>query len=162
LSRHPKPTIETLHAIMMNKRTSSTLLAGLSLLSALGSPITTVFAQGTALTYQGRLNDGTSSASGISDLRFAIYDSSGGPGLVVGGFWVLPTLVQTPDAPTLHIANGDPGFATIWWTPPTPGFTLQSTDSLSPTNWFNAPSGTNNPTPIPATVPARFYRLIKL
>ena len=31
-------------------------------------------AQGTAFTYQGRLNDGASPASGIYDLRFAIYD----------------------------------------------------------------------------------------
>jgi hypothetical protein len=52
---------------------------------------------------------------------------------------------------------GAPGFATIWWTPPTPGLVLQSTDSLSPTNWTNAPSGTNNP----ATLPARCYRLFK-
>jgi hypothetical protein len=80
---------------------------------------------------------------------------------VTGGFWALPTLVQTPGAPTLHITNAAPGFAAIWWTPPTPGFTLQSTDSLSPTNWVNAPSGTNNPATVPATVPARFYRLTK-
>jgi len=32
-------------------------------------------AQGTAFTYQGRLNDGANPASGIYDLRFAIYDA---------------------------------------------------------------------------------------
>ena len=80
---------------------------------------------------------------------------------VTGGFWALPVLVQTPDAPTLFLTNVAPGFVTIWWTPPTPGFTLQSTESLSPTNWVNAPSGTNNPATIPATLPARFYRLFK-
>lgn len=80
---------------------------------------------------------------------------------VTGGFWVLPVAVQTPGAPTLYITNAAPGFATIWWVPPTPGFTLQSTDSLSPTNWVNAPSGTNNPAVVPATLPARFYRLFK-
>jgi hypothetical protein len=84
-----------------------------------------------------------------------------GPYSLVGGFWVLPTLVQTPGAPTLHITNAAPGFATIWWTPPTPGFTLQSTDSLSPTNWANTPSGSNNPATVPAALPARFYRLVK-
>jgi len=52
--------------------------------------------------------------------------------------------------------------APAWWTPSTPGYTLQSTDSLSPTNWVNAPSGTNNPATVPATLPAGFYRLIKL
>jgi hypothetical protein len=35
-------------------------------------------AQGTAFTYQGQLNDGVSPASGIYDLRFAIYDSLSG------------------------------------------------------------------------------------
>ena len=33
-------------------------------------------AQGTAFTYQGRLNDGANPASGIYDLRFAIYDAA--------------------------------------------------------------------------------------
>jgi len=84
-----------------------------------------------------------------------------GPYSLTGGFWALPTLVQTPGGPTLYITNAAPGFATIWWAPPTPGFTLQSTDSLSPTNWVNAPSGTNNPATIPATPPAWFYRLFK-
>ena len=41
-------------------------------------------AQGTAFTYQGRLNDGAGPASGMYDLRFTIYDSPGG-GLIVGG-----------------------------------------------------------------------------
>ena len=83
-----------------------------------------------------------------------------GPCSLVGGFWALPTLAQKPGAPTLHITNAAPGFATIWWTPPTPGFTLQSTDSLSPTNWVNAPSGTNNPATGPATLATRFYRAV--
>jgi hypothetical protein len=50
---------------------------------------------------------------------------------------------------------------TLSLTPPTPGLVLQSTDSLSPTNWVNAPSGTNNPATVPASLPARFYRLFK-
>jgi BclA C-terminal domain len=44
----------------------------------------TVCAQGTAFTYQGRLNDGAAPAGGIYDLRFTIYDSSGGPAVVAG------------------------------------------------------------------------------
>ena len=36
------------------------------------------FAQGTAFTYQGRLNDGANPASGTYDLRFSIYDAAGG------------------------------------------------------------------------------------
>ncbi|HEX5219292.1 MAG TPA: tail fiber domain-containing protein [Verrucomicrobiae bacterium] len=38
------------------------------------------FAQGTAFTYQGRLNDDATPASGIYDLRFAIYDLASGGG----------------------------------------------------------------------------------
>jgi hypothetical protein len=84
-----------------------------------------------------------------------------GPYSLIGGFWALPTAVQTPGAPTLQITNAEPGFATVWWAPTPPGFVLQSTDSLSPTNWANAPTGTNNPATVPATLPTRFYRLIR-
>lgn len=98
----------------------------------------TRFAQSSACTGPGRWDDGASSANGICDLRFTRYDSGG----------------------ARHVAAA-PGFATIWWIPATPDFTLQSTDSLSPTNWVSAPSGTNNPATVPATLPARFYRLFK-
>ena len=80
---------------------------------------------------------------------------------VTGGFWVLPTAVQTPGAPLLSIAATVPGQVRISWAPSTPGFTLQSTDSLSPTNWVVAPSGTNNPALVPTSAAARFYRLQK-
>jgi hypothetical protein len=80
---------------------------------------------------------------------------------VMGGFWVLPTLVQTPGSPTLHINNSVPGWATIWWTPPTSGFVLQETPSLAPAAWTNSPSNTNNPATVPAVLPTRFYRLWK-
>jgi hypothetical protein len=85
---------------------------------------------------------------------------TGGPYSLTGGFWAI-TLVQTPGAPTLCITNAAPGFATIWWTPPTSSYVLQFTDSLAPTNWVNAPSGTNNPVTVMATASARFYRLFK-
>src|SRR5688500_11277420 len=41
-------------------------------------------AQGTAFTYQGRLNEGGTPTTGIYDLRFAIYDSLAG-GTALGG-----------------------------------------------------------------------------
>ncbi len=110
---------------------------------------------------------GGTSTGGVYSVSGTIgQPDAGGPmtnGLysLVGGFWALPTLVQTPSSPTLRITNAAPGFATLWWTPPTPGFTLQSTDSLSPTNWVNAPSGTNNPTTIAATLLEKYYRLNK-
>jgi hypothetical protein len=52
-----------------------------------------------------------------------------------------------------------PGYATIWWTPPTPGFMRQSTGTLSPTNWVSAPNGTNKTATVQVTLPARFCRL---
>ena len=39
------------------------------------SYLSTGLAQGTAFTYRGRLNDDANPASGIYDLRFAIYDA---------------------------------------------------------------------------------------
>jgi len=80
---------------------------------------------------------------------------------VTGGFWALPTAVQTPGAPTLTIVPAAPGQATISWTPNTPGFVLQETWVLSPANWTNAPSGATNPITVPATLPTKFYRLFK-
>jgi len=59
-------------------------LIGIALLALAGSGPRAV-AQGTAFTYQGRLNDGTSPASGIYDLRFSIYDAAGGAGGGAGG-----------------------------------------------------------------------------
>src|SRR5450432_3168141 len=40
--------------------------------------ITSLHAQGTAFTYQGRLNDGATPASGKYDLHFIVYDNSAG------------------------------------------------------------------------------------
>jgi hypothetical protein len=80
---------------------------------------------------------------------------------VTGGFWALPTAVQTTNAPTLTIAPAAPGQATLSWTPATPGFVLQETLSLSPTNWVNSASGATNPIVVPATLPMKFYRLFK-
>lgn len=42
-------------------------------------------AQGTAFTYQGRLNDGANPANGTYDLRFSIYDSTNNPGIFIAG-----------------------------------------------------------------------------
>ncbi len=80
---------------------------------------------------------------------------------VTGGFWALPTTVQVVGAPTLAIVPATPGNATISWTPNTPGFVLQETLSLTPTNWVNSVSGATNPISVPATLPTKFYRLFK-
>ena len=103
---------------------------------------------------------GSYSVSGAIGQADAGGPMSGGNFSLTGGFWALPGLVQTPGAPLLSISlNPQLSTLNLFWTPSTPGFTLQSTDRLAPTNWVNAPSGTNNPATVPAALPARFYRL---
>ena len=51
------------------------VLATLVLLSTLSLQPSTVFAQGTAFTYQGRLNVSTNPANGTYNLRFALFDA---------------------------------------------------------------------------------------
>jgi hypothetical protein len=56
----------------------------LLLLSILTAQLSAVLAQGTAFTYQGRLNDGANAASGFYDLRFTVYDAAAGGAAVAG------------------------------------------------------------------------------
>ncbi len=70
------------------------------------------------------------------------------------------TITSGP-APRLSIRDLGGSQYEISWTPPTPGFVLQQSDSLLPAAWTNAPSGPTNPATVPATLPARFYRLFK-
>jgi hypothetical protein len=62
-----------------------------------------------------------------------------------------PSLTITP--PTTE------GLVTLSWTPDSPGFVLQETSALNPSNWTNSPSGSLNPATISATNGAKFYRL---
>ncbi|MFN3409757.1 MAG: hypothetical protein ACK45B_12225 [Limisphaerales bacterium] len=81
---------------------------------------------------------------------------------VTGGFWALPQAVQTAGAPTLTITPASPGFATVSWTPATgTNWILQERLSLTAGTWTNSPSGWTNPVVVPATPPAKFYRLFK-
>ena len=104
---------------------------------------------------------GTYAVSGTLGQHDAGGPSDGGSYTLVGGFWALPTLVQTPGAPTLHITSAAPGFATISWTPATSGFVLQENTNLNTANWVNSPSGSGNPVIVPASLPIKAYRLHK-
>jgi len=85
-----------------------------------------------------------------------------GPYAITGGFWALPQAVPTPGAPMLTIVPAGAGLAQISWTPDTgSGWVLQETLALSPAAWINAPTGATNPIVVPATIPAKFYRLFK-
>jgi hypothetical protein len=106
----------------------------------------------------GTSTGGVYSVSGTIGQQDAGGPMTGGNFSLTGGFWALYA-VQTPGAPRLTITPAGAGQAIISWTPNTPGYVLQFTDSLSLTNWVNAPSGANNPVTVFVNVPARFYRL---
>lgn len=109
----------------------------------------------------GTSTGGVYSVSGTIGQPDAGTPMTNGQFSVTGGFWALPTVIQVPGAPTLTIVPATPGNATLSWTPNTAGFVLQETWSLSPANWTNSLSGAANPIVVPATSPARFYRLFK-
>lgn len=71
------------------------------------------------------------------------------------------TATGTTTPPVLTIVPAGTQQVQISWTPNPPGWILQETWSLVPTNWTNAPSGTLNPVTVPATPPTRFYRLFR-
>ena len=60
------------------------LFGTLALLATLDSQFSTAFGQGTAFSYQGRLNDGGSPATGIYDLRFTVCDALASGNVVAG------------------------------------------------------------------------------
>ena len=64
----------------MNVRPSS-FVAGLAILLL---SFNRLFAQGTAFTYQGRLNDGSNPANGLYDFRAGIFLTNSGGGTVAG------------------------------------------------------------------------------
>src|SRR3974377_2184614 len=76
----------------MKTKTLVRLFALAALIATIYYPLSTAFAQGTAFTYQGRLNDGANPANGVYDLQFAIFDWAGG-GTQQGG--TLNTLATT-------------------------------------------------------------------
>jgi len=105
---------------------------------------------------------GVYSVSGTIGQPDAGGPMTNGPFSLTGGFWALPQLVQTPGAPTLYITNAAPGWATLWWTPATDtNWVLQERTNLTLGAWTNSPSGATNPVAVPATLPAKFYRLLK-
>ena len=110
---------------------------------------------------------GGSSTGGVYSVSGTIgQPDAGGPLTngqysVIGGFWAWPVAVPSVGAPELVIVPSAPGTATLSWTPATPGFVLQETLSLAPTNWMNSVSGATNPVTVPAVLPAQFYRLFK-
>ena len=97
-------------------------------------------------------------ASGTPDLR---ADADEATGQFVTQNVEVRSLTSAP-VPRLAIIDLGGSQYEISWTPASlPGFVLQQSDSLAPVAWTNAPSGSTNPVPVPATPQARFYRLFK-
>jgi hypothetical protein len=95
---------------------------------------------------------------------------SGGPYSLVGGFWALPSPVQTPGAPLLSVESLGGNTVRVFWPLPATGFFLDQTAALATppatSSWsqISFPYQTNA-THISITVPAptanKFYRLRK-
>ena len=70
----------------MNTTSTSARLVRAALLllalSTLDPQLSTVFAQGTAFTYQGRLTQGTNVANGTYEMNFSVWDNVSGPGQI--------------------------------------------------------------------------------
>ena len=90
------------------------LMALIALLSAL-NPQPSTFAQGTAFTYQGRLNSGASPANGLYDFRFKLYADSLG-NTQVGASYLANAIPAANGLFTVGIDFG-PGIFTgsIYW-----------------------------------------------
>jgi hypothetical protein len=126
-----------------------------------------VFAQSYAIDWHTIDGGGGTSTNGPYSLTGAIGQGDASGSMtnaqysLTGGIWVLPVMVQEPSVPVLTVVPAAPGFALISWTPDTPGFVLQESLALTPPAWTNSPSGAVNPVTVPATLPAKFYRLQK-
>ncbi len=109
----------------------------------------------------GTSTGGVYSVSGTIGQPDAGGPMTGGPFTLTGGFWALPAAIQTPGAPTLTITPASPGWATVSWSPATgTNWVLQQALAVTG-SWTNSPTVWTNPGPVPAPLPARFYRLFK-
>ena len=79
------------------------------LLSTLNAHLSTCLAQGTAFTYQGRLNDGAAPANGMYDFRFRLFDAATN-GNFSGGVVTLPTVGVSNGLFTVTLGFNYPNF----------------------------------------------------
>lgn len=139
----------------------SFLIAGLAL---------AVRAQPYALNWFSIEGGGGTSTGGVYRLRATIGppdagSQSGGPYVLVSGFWSYAEVVQTDGAPRLRIEVGRQDVLVAWPTSST-GFQLQETPSLAALVWTDvraAPRtvGSENQVSLPWQPGMRFFRLRK-
>lgn len=87
----------------------------LSTLSILNLQLATAFAQTTAISYQGGLNDGAGPANGNYDLRFTVYDAALGGDVVTGPVTNVAVAVSNGLFTTLMDFGTGPGSAQPIW-----------------------------------------------
>jgi len=109
----------------------------------------------------GTSTNGQYSLSGTIGQPDAGRPMTNGQYSLTGGFWALPTAIQTEGAPTLMIAAAGAGQAQISWTPASTNWVLQERSGLTAGSWSNSASGSTNPVVVPAVEPTKFYRLFK-
>ncbi|MDE3066312.1 MAG: hypothetical protein KGJ60_02045 [Verrucomicrobiota bacterium] len=81
----------------------------------------------------GTSTNGQYSLSGTIGQHDAGGPMTGGNYSLIGGFWSLISVVQTPGAPTLTVAPSGNGVIVSW--PLMAGFVLEQNSDLSTTNW---------------------------
>jgi hypothetical protein len=112
----------------------------------------------------GTSTGGVYSVSGTIGQPDASGALTGGSFSVMGGFWSLIAVVQTPGAPLLTITRSGANVIVSWPSPST-GFLLQQNTNLATTNWtsFPGPVGDDGTTKRATNSPAtgnKFFRLI--
>jgi hypothetical protein len=140
------------------------------LTSILGLP---AFAQSYSLDWSTIDSGGGTSTGGVYSVTGTIGQPdagtmSGGNFTLVGGFWGIVAVVQTPGAPWLTVTRTPTNTVLVSWPGPEAGWKLQATASLSatPVVWTTLPppyqvSGTNLTFIEVAPAGNKFYRLQK-
>jgi hypothetical protein len=82
----------------------------------------------------GSSTGGTYQVSGTIGQYDASGPMTGGNYSLIGGFWALISVVQTPGAPLLTITHSG-NSVTISWPSPSTGWTLQQNSDLTATSW---------------------------
>jgi hypothetical protein len=93
-------------------------------------------------------------------------DLLGGDFAIIGGFWSIVAVLETPGAPSLNISLASSQLVIAWPVNGSQGFALEETLALANSSWtpVNAPPQANNGTntvQLPLPSGNRFYRLSK-
>ena len=114
----------------------------------------------------GTSTNGVYSVSGTIGQPDAGAAMTGGNYSLIGGFWSLISVVQTPGAPLLKITRSDTSVIVSWPSPATGWKLQQNTSGLNSLNWNDVADtiqddGTTKTLTVNPPAGNRFYRLVK-